>query len=180
MKIEAKITDFDIDWKKIKGVDSFYEINNLGQVRNQKGQILKTSVNSGGYEVIALRKDKIKKQLYIHRLVAKAFLDNPNNYKEINHKDENKLNNKVENLEWCNRKYNAVYGTKLERQRVANPLKKKVEQYSLTNELINVWQSITLASKKTGINRANIVQCLRGNGRKTAGGYKWKEITNEN
>lgn len=176
MEIKARITNFIVNWQAIKGFDSFYEINNLGQIRNKNGKILKTSINSGGYEIISLRKNGKCKRLYIHRLVATHFIPNPNNYREVNHKNENKLDNRVENLEWCNRRYNAIYGTKLERQRQANPLKKQIAQYSLSDEIIKIWESITLASRELSISRANIVQCLRGNGRKTAGGFKWKEI----
>lgn len=174
MKVE--ITDFNVDWLKIKGIDYFYEINKLGQIRNKKGKILKPAINSGGYEVVTLRKNNKRKQFYIHRLVAETFIPNPNHYKEINHKNENKTDNRVNNLEWCNRKYNSIYGTKLERQRKSNPLKKKIIQYSFNDEIIKVWESITLASKELSISRANIVQCLRDDKRKTAGGYKWREM----
>lgn len=175
-KSKVRITNFDVDWIELKGFDCFYEINEFGQIRNKDGKILKTCINSGGYEVITLRKNKKKKQLYIHRLVAEYFIPNPNNHREINHKNEDKLDNHKNNLEWCNRRYNSIYGTKLERQRQSNPLKKKIVQYSLTNDFIKTWDSITLASRELNISRANIVQCLRINKRKTAGGYVWKEI----
>ena len=112
-------------WRPIKGYENLYEISSRGRIKSvdryvkgrygnlrfQKGGIRKTTCNSRGYPAIALCKDGKYKMFNIHRLVAKAFIPNPDNLPEINHKDENKENNCVDNLEWCTRKYNMNYGT---------------------------------------------------------------------
>lgn len=96
-------------WASIKGFEGLYEISNYGNVRSLKyGKIkyLKPAKNNKGYYQVQLWKNGILKNFKIHRLVANAFIENPNNYPQINHKDENKTNNKVENLEWCDNRYN--------------------------------------------------------------------------
>lgn len=113
-------------WKDIKGFEGLYQISSLGRLKslsrfinsnrnNQrriKGCIIKQRVNPyNGYIQISLSKNHKYKRFYIHRLVASAFLGNPDNLPEVNHKDENKLNNCVENLEWCSSSYNKSYGT---------------------------------------------------------------------
>lgn len=99
------------NWKKINDYPN-YEISNLGNVKNAKGKILKHRINKGGYLDINLYKDGKSKSYLIHRLVAEAFIDNPNNLPQVNHKDENRQNNSVENLEWCDSKYNNNYGNR--------------------------------------------------------------------
>ena len=113
-------------WKDIEGYEGLYQISNLGKVRSlnrivqgtndyfQKGIELKP-IDNGKYLFVTLRKNGNKKIFYIHRLVAEYFVDNPNNYNEVNHIDENKHNNSYNNLEWCTHKYNANYGTRNER-----------------------------------------------------------------
>lgn len=110
----------DIIWKDIKGYEGIYQISNYGEVlrlssydsRNhlRNKRILKQRKNADGYMQVGLHKNGQEKKFLIHRLVAENFIDNPNEYLEINHKDENKQNNSVINLEWCNRKYNVNYG----------------------------------------------------------------------
>ena len=96
-------------WKTMKE-HSNYEISNCGKVRNKKtGRIRKTTINNKGYEQIIVYINKKPKTYYIHRLVASNFIENSNNYKEVNHLDENKLNNNVNNLEWCTYRYNCIY-----------------------------------------------------------------------
>ena len=99
-------------WKDIQGYEGLYEVSNFGNVRSLKfGKIkyLKPADDGNGYNHVILCKNGQKKHFRIHRLVANAFIDNPKNLPQINHKDENKLNNKVENLEWCNNKSNKRY-----------------------------------------------------------------------
>ena len=114
-------------WKAISGFDGRYEVSDKGNVRSfcVKGS---TRVNWGdptsmtiidnrhGYKLVKIRVGGHVKSFYVHRLVAEAFIPNPNNYKEINHKDEDKANNCAENLEWCTHKYNQNYGTMRKRQ----------------------------------------------------------------
>lgn len=116
-------------WLPVKGYEEIYEVSNLGRVRSldrivkgcygsiahKKGKIIASGVGSAGYPVVSLQKDGKGKTVSVHRLVAIAFLPNPNNLSEVNHKDEDKTNNRVDNLEWCGRIYNANYGTGIER-----------------------------------------------------------------
>lgn len=105
-------------WKDIPGYEGKYEVSNLGRVRSlkfNKTKILKQDTNKRGYKRVNLYKNGKKKNYWVHRLVAIAFISNPNNYKEVNHKDENTSNNNVKNLEWCTREYNNNYGTRTKR-----------------------------------------------------------------
>lgn len=107
-------------WKDIKGYESAYQISNYGRVRSldrtdalgrfKKGQILSIGDNGYGYKTVSLYKDSKQKTMYVHRLVAQAFIDNPDNLPQVNHKDENTNNNNVDNLEWCTNEYNSNYG----------------------------------------------------------------------
>lgn len=109
------------EWKDVPNYERLYQASNLGNIRslnyNHTGkiQILKMSIDKDGYPMITLHKNGKQKTYRVHRIVAQTFLENPNNYPEVNHKDENKQNNKVENLEWCTCKYNQNYGTRTER-----------------------------------------------------------------
>ena len=106
------------EWRDIKGYEGKYQVSNLGRVKSLKNckgncreKILKLRPNKNGYIRIELYIYGKNKKFPVHRLVAAAFIPNPDNYKEVNHKDEDKTNNRVDNLEWCTRKYNANYGT---------------------------------------------------------------------
>lgn len=108
------------EWKDIEGYEGLYQVSNLGRVKSlwfDKEKILKAYKNRYGYLCIGLCKYGKKKTYKIHRLVASAFIENSNNYPEVNHKDEVKTNNNVNNLEWCTREYNHNFGTR--NQRVA-------------------------------------------------------------
>ena len=107
-------------WKDIPNYENLYQISNLGRVRSlhnrYKGkQYLKACPNSKGYLLVSLCKNHTQRAFNIHRLVAEAFIPNPNNLPCINHIDENKLNNAVSNLEWCSYQYNNVYGHRIEK-----------------------------------------------------------------
>lgn len=118
-------------WKDIAGFEGKYQVSNFGNVKRiahrvcrknnryltLKEKIVKQHYDYHGYKKVHLWKDNTDKPFFVHRLVAFAFIDNPNNYPQINHKDENKENNAVSNLEWCTALYNANYGTKKERTR---------------------------------------------------------------
>lgn len=152
-------------WKDVIGYEEYYQISTLGRIRNKiENRILKPS-KSGGYYHISLRYGK-KKECLIHRLVAEAFIDNPFNFRCVNHKDENKLNNNVDNLEWCTVRYNSSYG-KCELMR-----NQRVIQYDLSGNALKIWESIKEASETLNISREGISACCR-NKRKTAGGYAW-------
>ena len=117
-------------WKPIEGYEGLYEVSSYGRIKsleryrsNNGGiQLIKERImkplDYNGYKNVVLWKNGSKKKEYVHRLVAKAFLPNPDNLKEVNHRDENPSNNMVENIEWCDHQYNMIYGTARERARV--------------------------------------------------------------
>lgn len=173
-------------WKDIKGYEGLYQVSNLGRVKSceryKKGNNCITKVNErikkpsvkNGYYFIVLYKDNKGENCYIHRLVASAFIDNPDNLPLVNHKDEIKTNNMVDNLEWCDRVYNNNYGTRNER--VATALSKPIYSVDITTNEITFYQSINDASRITGGNIGNISSCLKGK-YKSAGGYKWYYVS---
>lgn len=157
-------------WKPVVGYEALYEVSNWGRVKSLKfgkERILKQGKDKKtGYLHVVLCKNNIKKTFLVHRLVAEAFIPNPNNYKEVNHKDEDKTNNSVDNLEWCDRKYNQNYGTIIER------LSKPVLQYDLEENLIREWAS-AMECSRNGYSNGHVSECCRGE-RKTHKGFIWK------
>ena len=167
------------EWRDIKEYEGLYQVSNLGRVRslNCRGHkgcigILTPRLDGKGYEMVALYKEGKARNTKVHRLVAQAFIPNPNNYPQVNHKDEDKTNNNVDNLEWCTNEYNHNYGTRNER--VAKSLSKKVICIT-TGEIFN---SMREACRKYDINTGRMTECCQGK-RKTAGGYKWKYFKEE-
>ena len=175
-------------WKPILNYEGLYEVSNWGRVRSldrwcshrrgkqlKKGRILKLCTNKGGYLYVYLWKNGKGKYFLVHRLVAEAFIPNPDNLPQVNHKDENKLNNNAENLEWCSAKYNSNFGTRNERIIVKNTngkCSKKVLQYDLEGNFIREWQS-TKECGRNGFNQGHVAECCRGE-RKTHKGFIWK------
>lgn len=101
-------------WKSIKNYEGYYEISNLGQVRSiKRNLILKSAVDTHGYLHVVLYKNNTKKDVRIHRLVAETFIENQNNLAQVNHIDGNKLNNRVDNLEWCTNLENHNHAVKI-------------------------------------------------------------------
>ena len=163
-------------WKPIKGYEGLYEVSNLGRVRslvNNKGQyrekILKHNIRNG-YPSVTLCKNKKLKSFTIHRLVAEAFLPNPDNLPCVNHKDENRLNNFVNNLEWCTYSYNINYGTGLKRRSITQS--KPVLQYDLEGNFIREWPS-TMECERNGYQNTGISHCCLGK-LKTYKGFIWE------
>lgn len=158
-----------------------YKVSNVGTVLstdyNHTGETREISQGSqsAGYKFVVLCNGGIKKHFLVHRLVAEAFIPNPNNYPYINHKDESKDNNCVDNLEWCNNSYNASYGngavSRINSLRVIKS--KRVAKCNFDMEIIEEFESVLEAKAKTGINNSKIGECCNGK-RRSAGGYKWK------
>ena len=161
-------------WKAIPGHEGIYEVSNLGRVRSldrikrngkrMKGRIVKLQEHSNtGYVAIGLYKDGLCKMSLVHRLVASAFIPNPNNLPEINHKDEDKTNNQADNLEWCNRTYNNNYGSRMEKMlKTIEPKMRKVAQWDWGGNLIKIYPSFNQASRETNISHGTLGRLLRG------------------
>ena len=163
-------------WKPIKGYESLYEVSNLGNVKRlyrcRKERILKQCIRNK-YYCVCLCKNNIHQIFSIHRLVAEAFIPNPDNLPCVNHKDEDKTNNRVENLEWCTHIYNNNFGTRNER--ISDSLSKPINQYTKDGVFIRQWKSAREASKTLGIYRRNIQMVCYGKVyRRTAGGFIWR------
>lgn len=178
-------------WRDIDGYIGLYQVSNYGRVKSldnydicngykrfRKGKILKQTNHNQGYKSVNLYKDKKAKTYTVHRLVAQEFLPNPNNLPEVNHKDENKLNNCVENLEWCDKKYNMNYGTCIQRmtEKLTNrkDFSKPVLQFTKYGVFVAEYPSTTEAHRQTGVNQSSISHCCRKKPRyKSAGGFVW-------
>ena len=180
-------------WKDIEGFEGRYQVSSCGRVKslshfqsfgNQGMRIiperlLKYGNRANGYMMVVLCKDNIRKSCNVHRLVAQAFIPNPNNLPQVNHIDENKHNNNVDNLEWVTSKENINHGTSLKRrsesQRYTQKSKKAVYQYDLNNNLIAIYVSIREAERANGYEHTGGIShcCNNRKGFKTFKGYKW-------
>ena len=136
-----------------------------------KTKVLKPGKNTRGYPFVIICKNREMKNFKVHRLVAEAFIPNPLNKPEVNHKNEIKTDNRVENLEWMTGKENCNYGTRNER--VAKAQSKPVKQFTKDGVFVQDFISAKEAERQTGIFHTNIVACLKGK-YKSAGGYVWK------
>lgn len=177
-------------WKDAVGYEGFYQVSNLGRVRSVdrtitrsdglkmffKGGIRRPTKTKLGYLRVTTSVNGKYRKVPVHRMVAKAFIPNPNNYKYINHKDEDKSNNAADNLEWCTAAYNNTYGTRIQRvkksegfQELHERNKKPVAQYSLDGEFIKEHPSYSDAAREIGADISNlgascIGQILSSNG----------------
>lgn len=192
-------------WKPIEGWEGLYEISNLGRVRGVEKvtpfgsrtktyhmRLLTPCVGKRGYYVVALNHNNKAKTYTLHRLIAKAFIPNPENKPCIDHIDGNKLNNKIDNLRWCTYKENS--NNPITRKKMSTSTKKnwniglfenrnnityrKVGQYTKNGILLMVYNSIKEASEQTNINASSITCVCTGRNpkRHTAGGFIWKHI----
>lgn len=173
-------------WRDIKNYEGFYQVSNTEKVKSLertvkcpkgfrylKEKILKQHITAGGYYSVDLCKDGKSWPYGVHCLVAQAFPEICGKWFEgavVNHKDENKLNNKPENLEYIDWKSNLIYGTAQKRNHTSS---KKVYQYTLEGDYVNEFESTVAASNYTGIFQASIAKAARGF-QNTAGGFIWK------
>lgn len=168
-------------WIDIKGYEGLYQVSNFGNVRSLNyhrtghTRVLSPVENGLGYLKVCLCKNGKGKTFRIHRLVAEAFLPNWCEGQQVNHIDEDKTNNHVNNLEWCDIKYNINHGTRNERVAEKNTngkLSKIVLQFTKNGELVREWPSTQEAERK-GFNHGHIVSCCSGK-LKSYKGYIWK------
>lgn len=155
-------------WKDITGYEGLYQVSNLGRVKslkNDKEKILKPAISSKGYLFVNLYKQQKTTHYKVHRIVAKAFIPNPNNLPQVNHKDEDKTNNCVINLEWCTAKYNINYGTAIERR----------SKQVLCVETNKIYQSLSEIKRQLGFGIGNIWSCCNSK-IKQAYGYTWRYV----
>ncbi|MGJ7024974.1 NUMOD4 domain-containing protein [Petrimonas sulfuriphila] len=178
-------------WKDIVGFENMYQISNYGNVkslerivpfgrsyRTIKERIVNKYDNGKGYLYVKLYKKHKETDKYVHRLVAESFLINPNEYPQVNHIDENKQNNMVENLEWCSVSYNIKYANGMNKRlttRIKNGAKtaeRPVLQFSLNGDFIKEFKSAYQANRELNIHEPNIRESIkRKNG--TCGGFRW-------
>ena len=170
------------EWRNIEGYND-YQVSNYGRVesleridclgRLKKGKVLKPYKNPNGYLRVLLYKNGRRQKCSVHRIVAQAFIVNPDNLPCINHRDECKTNNHVENLEWCDTKYNLNYNDGQKRRAIKRS--KTIYQYTLNGEFVKEWKSATEVQRQTGYNQGYICQCCNGK-RKQAYDYIWKYV----
>jgi len=169
--------DFEKEiWLPIADFENLYQISNYGRVRSlprntTKGKIMKLDKNIDGYMCICLSKNNINKRMRVNRLVASAFIPNPNNLPQVNHINEIKTDNRVENLEWVTTKQNNNHGT--HNEKIAKAKSKQVNQYDLAGNFIKTWESATEIERQLGFAQGNISNCCNGK-RKSAYGFIWR------
>lgn len=170
-------------WLPVKGYEGLYEVSSLGRVRSivndksRKTKVLSPGDNGIGYLQVGLFKNGKRKHFKVHRLVAQAFLPNWFEEPEVNHRDENKHNNHIDNLEWCEHKYNCNHGTRNERIITNGKLSKPVLQYTKSGEFVKEWNS-TNETIRSGYKQANVCACCNGK-LKSYKGYIWKYKNSE-
>lgn len=173
------------NWKDIKGFEDYFQVSDLGRIKSKdryvrvcgggkrlvKSKILAPVKCKNGYLEAQISLNGKRHIFLLHRLVAMHFIENPNNLPEVNHKNENIEDCRVENLEWCTSKYNANYGTRNER--CAEKQRKVVNQLDQDGSFIKQWVGISNVEKELGIPAECIIRCCKGI-YKTSGGYKWE------
>jgi hypothetical protein len=176
-------------WKDIAGYEGLYQVSNLGRVKSQdrhitrrgapakiKGRILRIKHGKDEYERVTLCKNSKPESVFVHRLVAQAFIDNPQSKKTVNHINGNKHDNRVENLEWNTYAENNSHAAKNGLNNMTeknNSCSRPVAQYDLAMNLIKTYPSIKEAERQTGVANASIIPCCQGKFN-TGGGFVWR------
>jgi hypothetical protein len=157
-------------WKDIDGTFGGYKVSNLGRIAGHNGNVLALRSDRDGYLRASIHFEGKSSPQLVHRLVAKAFIPNPNRLPQINHKDEVKTNNCVENLEWCDQAYNNRYGSL--QKRAAERRRKPVDVYNKSGEYVTTFSSLGEAAKHFGVDKTSVSACCRGR-QISAGGHKF-------
>ena len=161
----------EIEWRDVKEYDH-YEVNQFGEIRHKKRkQVLKPRSNNGGYLYVNFNINGIRTNFAVHRIVANAFIPNPKGYLEVNHKDYNKQNNNVSNLEWVNSSQNKQHAYLKQENKQSRG--KSVEQYTKDGRYIKTFESVSQAAQEIGCCVSAISNCCLGR-TKTSKGYRWK------
>lgn len=184
------------EWRPVKGYEGLYFVSNTGRIRSnyKGGRTLKIQTQHTGYKTVELFNNRIGKTLCVHRIVAEAFIPNPDNKPQVNHKDETRFNNHVSNLEWVTAKENQNYGTCKKRRAAkinyatqmrkdiarknSQKSRKPVVQYDKDGNVVRSFVSGSEASRATNVQPTKISACALGK-RKSAGGYIWKFVKEE-
>ena len=174
-------------WKDVNEYEGYYKVSNFGEIksclrtvkhglgnanRTIKSRIIKPYNDNHGYHIVSLSKDGKVKKHKVHRLVAEAFISNPENKPTVNHLNEIRNDNRASNLEWATYKENNDHGG--HNERVSKTLSNPIEQLDENGNKISCFQSVRDASLATGINIMNIKSCLSHKNRLFAGGYQWR------
>ena len=171
-------------WKDINGFNGVYQISNFGKVKSndqyvrngvgiavKHGKQITPNLSTSGYYEVHLYRNQKRYVRMIHRLVAEHFIENPNDYPQVNHKDENRLNNNADNLEWCTAKYNSNYGNRSIKLSLSQPTRKTILQFDLDNNFIREWKSNKDIIRELKIYGA--LKCCKGQFSQS-GGFIWK------
>lgn len=174
-------------WKTINDTDNKYAVSNLGNVKRLEHytmvgpnkihygeRILKQYVNKEGYCIVHIVVNGKTCAKKVHRLVAQCFLENPKGLPQVNHIDEDRQNNNVENLEWCSPKQNSNHGTRNDKLRKVSGI--KIAQYSLSGDLIKIWDSISQASQYLKCSSTCCIRRVCKGQRKSYKGFVWKYV----
>lgn len=183
-------------WKPVLGFEEYYLVSNFGRVWSIRSECCIKLKKNQGYLRATLSVNGLRKDYAVHRLVALAFIPNPENKPTVNHLNENKQDNRVFNLAWATMHEQNVYGTRIERVKASTDWKgrkidystvaakhnyfsiskvqmKPVLQLDMNGSLISRYDGINVAARAVGVSAGGICSCLKGN-RKSCGGYKWK------
>lgn len=175
-------------WRPIPDYEGIYEVSNLGRIKSlertkksrngtvqkvaEKIRALSYGTKGDSYAYVVLSKNGKNKTFLVHRIVAQVFLENPNDLPIINHKDENKRNDSVDNLEWCDYSYNNTYRN-IHLKRDLSNVCRKIIQYDLDMNEIKRWDSVVSVEKELNLKSENILKCCKGD-RIHCGGFKWR------
>lgn len=166
-------------WKDIPNFEGLYQVSNLGRVKSfhrstkhyqQDEYILNPTTKENGYCNVTLYGNNSRHKFLVHRLVAEAFIPNPNNLPQVNHKDEDPLNNAASNLEWCTAEYNNAYGTA--KIRMSETKSHPVEQLTVDGQVIAIYRSVRIACEMLGVKKSSLGYAIRKG--TNCKGYFWR------